>query len=297
MNDKTEKLMAVIDGLESKLEAATLTIETANHTINFLNSSIAAIGIMVTVYTILLGLFGYLFVYKPSQDALNKLEKNMDKRIADNFKKQIDTVIDSLGSLDYVQSSKAVSYLTGNSALIKMDEEQLLKVVRAGRYGNDNIRNGIMYIVSYQGKNKIIDEFYFSALMGEFKRSDGEIDEQVAERAIQNLIQNTMNEDYQATAEMIIHKTQIDKAIAARIIAAYAREKSQILDFLNSTETIDEVINNTKTLIEKNGGDLTVQNLKKKFDGFIDNSGGVIKLTPEEFQATYLYKTWQEVIK
>jgi hypothetical protein len=152
-------------------------IEQATNTIGFLNSNITAIGIFLGVYLLVLGLAVYVLGIKPSQDAIDRLEKNMDTRISAYLEndrvKRIDVAIDSLDSDKELQRTMSLQFLAGQSIAQPLTDVQYMKIFGLAKTSrHDDIRLGATSLLFRIDQNSLIysllDEYFMQVMNGEY---------------------------------------------------------------------------------------------------------------------------------
>ncbi|HEY0740313.1 MAG TPA: hypothetical protein VGD40_02590 [Chryseosolibacter sp.] len=153
-----------ISDIEARYEKR---LRDASNTISFLNASITSIGVLVAIL-IGAGSFAvYFFGIKPSQDAVDKLEATMDKRIADYIEsdrqRSIQYYIDSLASSDIHRQIRSTDYLLSNKATVKLSKEHISSLIEMYDVVNNiEIRNVILEVLYYQGKSPKLDRFFLN---------------------------------------------------------------------------------------------------------------------------------------
>jgi hypothetical protein len=143
----------------------------ASDTISNLNSIISAIGVLLGLFIGIAGFGLYFFGIKPSQDAVNSLEENMDNRISLYLEKQtnyqLEKSIDSLNSKNEITRSLAFLSLQYKVGTADLNETQVLKIVKILKTGSNldalnqiNIHEFLLFL----GPHDVLDEYFFSIL-------------------------------------------------------------------------------------------------------------------------------------
>lgn len=150
--DKYDKLEKKLNSLEEVLEVqnqkieagnkenldANKTIEAANRTIVLQNSTInsfgnvyTALSALIAFLAVLLPIFTYLFSIKPSKDALNQLDKNIDQKvekyIINSRNSKVDESIQNLDKEDIKTIESSISFLV-SAVPFEISEQQLFEL-------------------------------------------------------------------------------------------------------------------------------------------------------------------------
>ena len=135
------------------------SIEQAQHTIDYLNSYVsiyevgfAILGIMVALLTLITPFATYHLAVKPSQKAVEALEKDFDNKVIELLLRrkdeQINDALNKIESVDPHVSQDALSYLTHihNDGL---NEIQLFKIYKITKHTSSaSVKNQLSYILS-----------------------------------------------------------------------------------------------------------------------------------------------------
>jgi hypothetical protein len=251
-------------------------IEQASNTINFLNSNITAIGIFMGLYLVILGLAVYVFGIKPSQDAIDKLEKNMDSRISSYFEndriKRIDIAIDSLDSQTELTRTMSLQFLANQSIAQPLTDTQNLRIFSLAKISKyDDIRLGSTSLLFRINQNSsiypLVDEYFMQVMNNEYTLNENKSTLSTIVR--HHLSKVPMNNQKILTIQELAMKHAEQPYYMIHNIFDLYKSKEIFLLIANSSSIVESYVRPTnrydiKELVRRNG-ESTLSTFREKF--------------------------------